>query len=580
MNWKRKVGYFVFLIAMTFVFWPISCGMVGEKIGVIFVIHGGQDTNQPEYMWNAAVQMQSYDPNHPVYKIVLWNAENWGMVLDSEFALKFLRKYDFEYERIGGTDPYTSIEEQLLTDMKTELDTNSYGITFEVDWAGWMCGDRVKHYPYPRYIYHDPSGEGDDVTYCGEDEDDGPWSGCDPNRYDVDGPVERLLKKGVSQIIMIDTTVGGVRFSKTYEVVQMTKRALEKWNEKNGRSIPLTWINDYTNLMERSYPTEPKGWTRSLGLPEIDQEVPLDGSPNPIAEDSDLATLQVEAIESAMSDTVPDVDTGVIILNHALHNNNEVFDPKIDDTLIINKNIKSQLMTNHPDMDPDNIIGAYMGIKEENPENGLVERTRKMRGEDLGHAWLYESDKELPGDEWGYLYWDALEYLKDRGVKHIVIGFPQIVTDSVLNLVEFPNQIAKEIGFKTWAKWGTWDYDNYPEAGHPFTDYWGNWVDTACGDEPCCFTMGGCGSEGDYPPSRQTDMTKARGDMDPSLAYDVSEYGHLGYDPALGTPNPNGPVQDQYKGTWAIYYPPNGNSGICQLLVKHVLNAALGEYNN
>jgi len=443
--------------------------------------------------------MQSYDPNHPVYKIVLWNAENWGMVLDSEFALKFLRKYDFEYERIGGTDPYTGIEEQLLTDMKTELDKNSYGITFEVDWAGWMCGDRIDHYPYPRYIYHDPSGEGDDVTYCGEDEDDGPWSGCDPNRYDVDGPVERLLKKGVSQIIMIDTTVGGFRFSKTYEVVQMTKRALNKWNEENGRSIPLTWINDYTNLMERSYPTEPEGWTRSLGLPEIDQAVPLDGSPNPIAEDPDLATLHVEAIEAAMSDTISDGDTGVIILNHALHDNNEVFDPKIDDTLIINKHIKSQLMTNHPDMDSDNIIGAYMGIKENNPENGLVERTRKMRGEDLGHAWLYESDKELPGDEWGYLYWDALEYLKDRGVKHIVIGFPQIVTDSVLNLVEFPNQIAKEIGFKTWTKWGTWDYDNYPEVGHPFTDYWGNWVDTECGNEPCCFTMGGCGSEGDYP---------------------------------------------------------------------------------
>ncbi len=499
MNWKKKVGYFVFLIAMTFVFWPISCGMVGKKIGLIFVIHGGQDTNRPENMWNAAVQMQSYDPNHPVYKIVLWNAENWGMVLDSEFALKFLRKYDFEYERIGGTDPYTGIEEQLLTDMKTELDKNSYGITFEVDWAGWMCGDRIDHYPYPRYIYHDPSGEGDDVTYCGEDEDDGPWSGCDPNRYDVDGPVERLLKKGVSQIIMIDTTVGGFRFSKTYEVVQMTKRALNKWNEENGRSIPLTWINDYTNLMERSYPTEPEGWTRSLGLPEIDQAVPLDGSPNPIAEDPDLATLHVEAIEAAMSDTISDGDTGVIILNHALHDNNEVFDPKIDDTLIINKHIKSQLMTNHPDMDSDNIIGAYMGIKENNPENGLVERTRKMRGEDLGHAWLYESDKELPGDEWGYLYWDALEYLKDRGVKHIVIGFPQIVTDSVLNLVEFPNQIAKEIGFKTWTKWGTWDYDNYPEVGHPFTDYWGNWVDTECGNEPCCFTMGGCGSEGDYP---------------------------------------------------------------------------------
>lgn len=580
MNGMKRTRYLVFLIAMLFVVWPSSCGMMGEKIGVIYVLHGGQDTNQPEYMWNAAVQMQSYDPNHPVYKIVLWNADNWKMVLDSEFAVKFLRKYDFEYERIGGTDPFTAIEEQLLADLKAELDKNSYGISFEVDWAGWMCGDRVEHYPYPRYIYHDPNGEGDDVTYCGEDEVDGPWSGCDPFRYNVDGPVERLLKKGVSKIIMIDTTVGGVRFSKTYDVVKMTRRALDDWNAENNGSIPLIWINDYTNLMERSYPIEPEGWTRSLGLPETDQETPLQGSPNPVAEDPDLAALHVEAIEAVMSDTVPDADTGVIILNHALHDNNEVFDPKIDDTLIINKNIKSRLTTNHPDMDPDNIIGAYMGIKEENPENGLVERTRRMRGEDLGHAWLYQSGKELPGDEWGYLYWDALAYLKDRGVKHIVIGFPQILTDSVLNLVEIPNQIAKEIGYKTWAKWDTLDFDHYPDVGHPFTDYWGNWVDTECGGTPCCFTMGGCGSPGDYPPPRQADMNKARGDMDPSLAYDVSEYGHLGYDPALGSPDPNGPVQDQYNGTWAIYTPPNGNAGICKLLVDHILSAALGEYDD
>ena len=62
--------------------------------------------------------------------------------------------------------------------------------------------------------------------------------------------------------------------------------------------------------------------------------------------------------------------------------------------------------------------------------------------------------KQKPSGEWGYLYWDALEYLKNRGVKHIVVAFPQIATDSVLNLVEVPNQIAKEIGFKNWLYWG------------------------------------------------------------------------------------------------------------------------------
>lgn len=64
--------------------------------------------------------------------------------------------------------------------------------------------------------------------------------------------------------------------------------------------------------------------------------------------------------------------------------------------------------------------------------------------------------------------------------------------------------------------------------------------------------------------------------MDPSLAYDVSEYGHLGYDPSLGLPDPNGPVQGQYRGTWAMYQPPDDDPGVGKLLAKHVLNAVLG----
>ena len=93
----------------------------------------------------------------------------------------------------------------------------------------------------------------------------------------------------------------------------------------------------------------------------------------------------------------------------------EFLDPKIDDTIILNQNIKSRLMQQHPDMDPGNIIGAFMGVKETNSQNGLVERTRAMRGEDLGYAWLYESNKQRPSAEWGYFYWDALAYLKNRG---------------------------------------------------------------------------------------------------------------------------------------------------------------------
>jgi len=50
------------------------------------------------------------------------------------------------------------------------------------------------------------------------------WEGCDPERYNVDGPVERLLgDKGVSRIILVDWMMGGPRYSKNYDVVEMLK---------------------------------------------------------------------------------------------------------------------------------------------------------------------------------------------------------------------------------------------------------------------------------------------------------------------------------------------------------------------
>jgi hypothetical protein len=287
--------------------------------------------------------------------------------------------------------------------------------------------------------------------------------------------------------------------------------------------------------------------------------------------------LQFEAIEKSFSPFVPDNKTAVLLLNHALHDNNEVFDPKINDTLTINKNIKSLLLDYHPEMDPNNIVGAYMGIKEVNPENGKKERTRDMRGENLGYAWLYESDKEMPEDEWGYRYWDALEYLKNRGAQHIVVGFPQIITDSVLNLVEIHNQIGKEIGTKTWLYYTELDNETYPGTGHPFADYWGVWVETECDGGACCFEMGGCEDGRPYPPPRQTPISRKRGDEDPSLAYDLSDYGHLGYNPELGPPNPDAPVQEQYTGTWALYEPPNDDPRVGALLAKHIINAAVGD---
>ena len=61
-----------------------------------------------------------------------------------------------------------------MEDIQAELDKNPYGITFEVDWAGFMASDQVEHWPRPRFIYHGPDGpdEGHNCTYCGEDEAD------------------------------------------------------------------------------------------------------------------------------------------------------------------------------------------------------------------------------------------------------------------------------------------------------------------------------------------------------------------------------------------------------------------------
>ncbi len=772
---KKQLLITVILLTAAFFICPVSGKC--EKIGVLYVVHGGFDEFHPQHLWDASIQLFSYRPDHIVHKNFIWNSGEWQSILAAGNAPKEIGKYGFEYERLGGTDPFHALTDSQIAQLESRLNAASCpDVSFVVDYASWMAGDRVEHYAYPRFIYSPPEylesgflmpeARIADVTYCGEQETDDVvlafnngtaaftegavlsgsasgataeidevlvtsgswtsgdaagilslsnleytsgtcarsgnvcsetsdcgfaesclgnyfadgetitdsgaaagsanavgtthWEGCDAQRYNVDGPAERFIQAGVDKIVVVDLTTGGVRFFKTFDVIQKIQLALEH----NGVSIPVDWVNDPYNLMASSYPTDPIGyngryWTPDLNEPSVDPSVPLDSHPNPVAADTDLALLHVTGIEEGFSDTVADSDTGVLLLNHATRDYAQNFDPKIDDTLVLNENIKTLLLSRHPEMDSDNIIGAYMGVKEYGP-TGVFERTREMRGENLGHAWLYEGNSQIaidfkdgtaafnvgstitgqtsgaeavvdqvillngtwssgnavgtlivsstdvgafekneiisggatpsgsataasltkwadtmPGDEWGYRYWDALEYLKNRGVGHIVIGFPQIVTDSVLNLVEIPNQIGKEIGIKTWQDWGVFDYAAYPGIGHPFADYWGVWVDTDCGGVPCCFEMGGCGDPSrPYPPPRQT--TGARGDLDPSMAYDLSDYGHLGYDEtgASGAPDPEGPVQNQYTGTWAMYSAPNDASELASIIANHVLETA------
>ncbi len=567
-----------------------------RTVGVLFVVHGGSGDTSIGSLWDSVIQIFSYDPHTAIYQRVIWNEEAWPTVASFGDGASYsnvasqLDKYEFEDDRIGH-DPNADRTAKQLADMTAVLKAKEQelGVTFVIDRAQWIgSGDQTKYLPDPRRMYEPQVEGGSRLTYCGSDTDRGPWVGCNPERYNVDGPVERLLKRGVDEIIMIDITTAGARFWKTYDVVRVTRDVVDRFNKANGTDVPVTWVNDPTDLMKESFPLEPAGWTRSLGPPDKDSVVPLEGRPNPVTEDPAFAALYISGIEKRLNPNVADKDTAVMFINHSIRNWNEMYDPKVDDTVVLNNILKAEILRTHPDIDPDNIIGTWMGLRVENPNIKLggrvrsnMERSRDMRAENLGHRWLYQTDKVPPGGDQKYFYWDGLEYLKDRGVKHIVVVFTQVVIDSVLTLVEVPNQIGKEIGTKTWLYDQDGDFDRYPNHGHPFADYWGRQAQTMCRPigapvdaprtEPCCFVMGGCGTAQPYPPLRQTPIDQAMEDTDPHLVYDLSAYGHVGYDPAIGPPSDDKPVQDQYTGTWTIWDPINGDPRIGAFMADHVI---------
>jgi hypothetical protein len=567
-----------------------------RRIGVIFVVHGGSEDQDAAQTFDSTLQFFQYDTNNVIFKSLIWNPKAWPGVLkqgDSQSyanAATQLKKYAFASERIGGRDPAPLVTEQQFESMSRELDrlAPELGVEFVTDVAQWIgTQEQTFRLPWPRWMYGPQVAGGSPLTYCGGATDGGPWPDCNPGRYDLDGPAERLLKRGATALVMVDMTVGGVRFWKTFDVISMTRRFVADWNARNNTRVPVYWINDPADLMLASLPQDPPNWTRSLGPPKADARVPLAGRPNPVVEDPLLVAMNVDGIVRSFNPKVPPARTAVMFINHAIRDGNETFDPKIDDTLVLDGLIKAELLRRYPDMQADNIIGSWMGIKEANaaapgpPGRAPKERTRAMRGEDLGSAWLYESNRQLPGGDHGYRYWEALDLLRQRrDVQHIVVIFSQIVTDSALNLVEVPNQIGKEIGTATWLYAKSGDRRRYPATGHPFADYWGVWVETQCrvvdggADRevvgPCCFTLGGCKDGQPYPAPRQAPANRIMEDTDPSLAFDLPAWGHLGYDPALGPPSARKPVQQQYRGTWAMWEPANDDPRMGQLLARQV----------
>ncbi len=567
-----------------------------RTVGILYVVHGGSDDQDVADTFDTTLQFFQYDPNNIVFKGLIWNASAWPTVVKSGDSQSYanaasqLKKYAFAVERLGGRDPSPGLTDRQFAGMQKALkaEARRLNVRFVADIVQWIGSqEQARRLPWPRYLYEPQVPKGTRLTYCGSAADDGPWAGCDPQRYNVDGPAERLLKQGAGEIVMVDMTVGGMRFWKTYDVVSMTRRVVADWNWRNGTAVPVRWVNDPTELMQASFPADPPNWTRALGPPKADSRVPLAGRTNPVIEDPLLVAMHTDGIEAAFNRSVQHSDTAVLFVNHATRDGNETYDPKIDDTLVLDGLIKQELLRRHPKMRPENIIGSWMGVREPNPAIRLggrvrnnLERTREMRGEDLGGAWLYESNRQMPGGDHQYRYWEALDLMRQRGVKHIVVIFSQIVIDNAFNLIDVPNQIAKEIGSRSWLYARRLDRRQYPTVGHPFADYWGVWADTQCRSDdsvgpvaatgPCCLKLGGCGDARPYPPPRQTPIDQPRPDTDPSLVFDIPAFGHLGYDPAAGPPGDKAPVQGQYRGTWALWRPPNDDPRMGKLLAHQV----------
>ena len=307
----------------------VSCASTDQDrplVGAVFLVHGGFDDSNDANLWDSTLQIFSYDPNNFVYQRVIWTPQAWPMILRAGNAPKERGKYAFEMERIGGHDPAMDLSRAQLADMSARLEDmeDELGVRFVTDYGNWI-GD-IKHMAHPRGIYNPPTDKGTPVTYCGDP--GGEWADCDPERYNTDGTIERMLKAGVEDIIVIDLTTSGVRFFKSNDFIRTAREVIAAHNTANATDVRLHWLNDPTDLMLDSYPDQPAGWTASAGMPENDPKVPLADRPNPVSSDPAFALLHAEGIEAHFNDSVSAANTGIMLINHATRAHNQLFDPE------------------------------------------------------------------------------------------------------------------------------------------------------------------------------------------------------------------------------------------------------------
>jgi len=164
-----------------------------KRIGVIFLVHGGFSEYRDGNLFDSTLQIFSYDPNSMIYQRVLWNKQMWPMIMKAGNAPKEAGKYSFEIERIGGRDPAMDLSRAQLADLTAALAMHGdeLGIEFITDYAGWLAED-PGHLLQPRRIYQ-PGVEGDSpMNFCLDKEPD-----CNPERYNTDGTLERMLAAGI-----------------------------------------------------------------------------------------------------------------------------------------------------------------------------------------------------------------------------------------------------------------------------------------------------------------------------------------------------------------------------------------------
>ena len=139
------------------------------RVGVLYVSHGGNETYGEKQVWESTVQIFSYDKNSPVYQRILWNPDYWPQFYGFGNATKEIGKYSFEYERIGGVDPYPKSKAELTQHLVELMNAyeNKYEMDFIVDKMSWLSPEIVE-LANPRRLYYPGTEDGSILAYCGK----------------------------------------------------------------------------------------------------------------------------------------------------------------------------------------------------------------------------------------------------------------------------------------------------------------------------------------------------------------------------------------------------------------------------